>query len=413
MSVVYKLGEGPINYEWNIRYIIIRGKELTYSVTINSEEKRTINLEGAITSNICRIKGNKYSFALIIPIFQVLFFSTNSYQDTLSFRDQVIQSASSLKSKRPNSAESQLENVVNIQHPHLSLINKTLSYSIDFATKIETLKRELVFDEYKYKSHYIGPIQYSFPNEISCDFWYIYIDILVYFLKLLMPVFIAYLLFIYSIYNMMMITFAFIISLSFMILNRISLFSYSSNVSCSYIVKAKTIINCNKNKVISLLRNNTLRNEWDNNATQVHCFKDNEMRIGIDVVPSINNFCINLCMKINEMLFTKKIANPQLVFDRIEFKDKEGNEYFLFKSPESKGNTLFNENVFELFVVKSVKDVHEEKTLVVYMTNNDWRNYDMSYSIRQYVKEQRLNVVNSLRDYLQSSDIANSIESFL
>lgn len=415
MSVIYKLGEGPINYEWNMRYITIKGKELTYFLTINSEEKRTINLEGAITSNICRIKGNKYSFALIIPIFQVLFFSTNSYQETLSFQKQIIQAASSssfLKSKRANSSLSQIENEMINQYPISSSVNQSLFYAVDITTKIETLRKEIVFDEQKFKSYYIGSIQYSFPQEIPYDFWYIYIDILFYCLRLLTPVFIAYFLFLYSQYTMIIISFVFLISLCHIIMMKTSLFSYSSKINCSYISKSKTIISCNKDKVILLLRNNGLRSEWDNNTKTVHCFKDNEMKIDNDLIPAIDNFWISLLIKINDIL-TRKPGNSKLLFERMEFKDKEGNEYFLFKNDESKGNTLNNESPFELFMVKSIKDVYEEKTLVVYITNCECKNYDLSYSIRQYVKKQRLSVLNSLREYLISGDIANSIKSFL
>jgi len=65
---IYKLGEGPINYDWNQRYFVLipEKKELTYFNSENDTERvNTYDLSGGrdlvLISSLTEIEGREHS----------------------------------------------------------------------------------------------------------------------------------------------------------------------------------------------------------------------------------------------------------------------------------------------------------------------------------------------------------------
>ena len=92
MSILYKLGDGPINYEWNKRYCTIEATELIYSQSLNDIDKKTINIQGAAVSNICKIKGMNFSFCISIPppLNKIIYLAGNNFQECSKFREKCL-----------------------------------------------------------------------------------------------------------------------------------------------------------------------------------------------------------------------------------------------------------------------------------------------------------------------------------
>ena len=92
MSILYKLGEGPINYDWNKRYCSIEATELIYSQATNDNDSKTINIQGAAVSNICKIKGKNFSFCISIPppLNKIIYLAADSFQECSKFREKCL-----------------------------------------------------------------------------------------------------------------------------------------------------------------------------------------------------------------------------------------------------------------------------------------------------------------------------------
>jgi len=92
MTYLYKLGDGPINYDWNHRFAWIEGSELFYSPSLSDREKKTLNISGAAVTNICRIKGKDYAFGIILnpPTYKIIYFAFDDIEETENFREKVI-----------------------------------------------------------------------------------------------------------------------------------------------------------------------------------------------------------------------------------------------------------------------------------------------------------------------------------
>jgi hypothetical protein len=92
MSKLYKLGDGPINYDWNKRYCTIEATELIYSQTPNDMEQKTINIQGAAISNICKIKGKNFCFCISIPppLNKIIYLAADNYQECAKFREKCL-----------------------------------------------------------------------------------------------------------------------------------------------------------------------------------------------------------------------------------------------------------------------------------------------------------------------------------
>lgn len=92
--LVYKLGDGPINYDWNLRYVSFEHSDLSYSADRNLEDKKTVNIQGAAVTNICQIKNKEFAFGLILnpPTNKILYFACDDLNSTKLFRDNTIKS---------------------------------------------------------------------------------------------------------------------------------------------------------------------------------------------------------------------------------------------------------------------------------------------------------------------------------
>ncbi len=92
MIYLYKLGDGPINYDWNHRYAWIEGSELFYSPSLDDREKKTLNISGAAVTNICKIKGKDYAFGIILnpPTNKIIYFASDDIQETENFKERVV-----------------------------------------------------------------------------------------------------------------------------------------------------------------------------------------------------------------------------------------------------------------------------------------------------------------------------------
>lgn len=64
---LYKMGNGPINFDWNLRYFVLdkENKNLTYFGNENDKKARgIINLSQGIVSNVMPIKGRNFCFTI-------------------------------------------------------------------------------------------------------------------------------------------------------------------------------------------------------------------------------------------------------------------------------------------------------------------------------------------------------------
>jgi len=65
----------------------------------------------------------------------------------------------------------------------------------------------------------------------------------------------------------------------------------------------------------------------------------------------------------------------------------------------------------EMFILMSVKEVYENKTLLIYITNFDYK-ANIPYFLKQILKESRLEIISYIRDYamsVQDSDILKNL----
>lgn len=92
MTYLYKLGDGPINYDWNHRYAWLDGSELFYSPSLDDAEKKTLNIYGAAVSNICKIKNKDYAFGILLnpPTYKIIYFAFDDLEEAQNFRDKVL-----------------------------------------------------------------------------------------------------------------------------------------------------------------------------------------------------------------------------------------------------------------------------------------------------------------------------------
>ena len=89
---IYKLGDGPFNFDWNMRYIVLDEANMTLAYFMNerdSEPRGIIPLKGALISNVTQIKEREHSFSVQTPPpnGHTFFFSCNSLNDSVSWRE--------------------------------------------------------------------------------------------------------------------------------------------------------------------------------------------------------------------------------------------------------------------------------------------------------------------------------------
>jgi hypothetical protein len=92
MTYLYKLGDGPINYDWNHRYAWLEGSELFYCPSLDEREKKTLNISGAAVTNICKIKNKDYAFGVILnpPTNKIIYFAFDDLKETEKFRENLV-----------------------------------------------------------------------------------------------------------------------------------------------------------------------------------------------------------------------------------------------------------------------------------------------------------------------------------
>lgn len=103
---MFKLGDGPINYDWNRRYFVLdckikttykyiaQAQELTYYLSETETTARgSIMLAEALISNITLIKERQHSFSVQTapqPQGKTYFFSCNTFEESLDWQECLI-----------------------------------------------------------------------------------------------------------------------------------------------------------------------------------------------------------------------------------------------------------------------------------------------------------------------------------
>ena len=122
-----------------------------------------------------------------------------------------------------------------------------------------------------------------------------------------------------------------------------------------------------------------------------------------------------------------------MTMEIVKYVDNKNNYYIAFrqKNCNSASSTSVNDTgLFELFVLIPVKDIDDEKTLVIFLTNfdagsiglvsnmnfniNTKNNYKVSppFFMNQQIKEERLNILSTLKEYLKVSYVNIKNEDF-
>ncbi len=176
--MVYKLGEGPFNYDWNIRYIKIQGSDLYYSPYDNEKDMKVINIEGSPVSSICKIKDKSFSLCITLPppLNKSIFLATDTLQECNILREKIIKATmnehqtenyhTDLDEQISNFNFDKIKNLKDdVISVGLSKINKfNKFYSDEFFKKLEFLKNEIVSLNFKYKGKYKNDMKIYSPG---------------------------------------------------------------------------------------------------------------------------------------------------------------------------------------------------------------------------------------------------------
>ena len=97
-SYIYKLGDGPINYNWNKRYITLNylTKELSYFMYEEDAKPRgSINVASALISNIELIKDRPHSFMITPnpPHGKNYYISCDTLEECTEWRNAILKTA--------------------------------------------------------------------------------------------------------------------------------------------------------------------------------------------------------------------------------------------------------------------------------------------------------------------------------
>jgi hypothetical protein len=482
MSMIYKLGEGPINYDWNPRYVSIEGTEIFYSPSQNDSDRKTINVYEGAVSNICKIKGKNFAFCVILPppTNKSLFFAADTYDEILTFRNNVLKATlNSLDNEKDERIlTEQLEMKVKItpynnsynnrftnklktnffskENPNvnLSLITQMFSQSQEipeeFRKKLEQLKNEIILNESKFISKFIGDLKVSIPvNHSQIEYFAFFKNFFMKIIKIIFTLILLHAFFknfifensntlMYCIFQLVeLICYYFLIknlkNISF--LNPLNLKSSNSldlDSKCDYIVKTSTLFEGDKNEILTLLCNPKLRSEWDYFIREKKdiIVKDSQKNTTNSTNSFQNNFSMKLSFPVTSVFsnfYTNFLSSTEsLQIETIKYVDSKNNYYIAFR--EKSDNHIpkdFNEsNFFELFVLVPVKDIDDEKTLVIFITNFDAGNLckdklnktskraHIPYFISQQIKEERLNILSTLKEFMKVSNVNIKSEDF-
>lgn len=87
--MIYKRGDGPIDYNWNLRYIFLDSDTLVYFKNqFDKVPRGFIDLRGAYVSNTHRVEDREYVFYVEVNE-RKFYFSGESREDTDSWRDEL------------------------------------------------------------------------------------------------------------------------------------------------------------------------------------------------------------------------------------------------------------------------------------------------------------------------------------
>ena len=212
--MLYKLGDGPINYDWNLRYVSIESTEIVYSPSPHDKERKTLNIYGGAISNICKIKGKNFAFCVVLPppTCKTIYFASDSYEDAILARNKMIKATLNSSEKEENLEQAEIisrtiersdlkkgnESVsakikdeklnTNLEDdPNYNINNKTtkkeicfengfhnnrnkfvrdeLNISEEFLNKLETLRNQVIMDDDNFFVTYEEGLKVSVPKE--------------------------------------------------------------------------------------------------------------------------------------------------------------------------------------------------------------------------------------------------------
>jgi hypothetical protein len=179
MIRVYKLGEGPFNYDWNIRYIKIQGSELFYSPNDGDKDMKEIDIKGAAVSSVCCIKDKAFAICITLPppVNKSIFLATDSLSESQSLREKIIYATFNddqtenyhddveehATNINLNNLKNNSEDVISVGLSKINKFNKF--YSEKFLERLEFIKNEISSINKKYKGKYIEGIKIYRPGQ--------------------------------------------------------------------------------------------------------------------------------------------------------------------------------------------------------------------------------------------------------
>lgn len=134
---LYKLGEGPINFNWNLRYCILEKNRLLYfNKPTDRNTKGVIDLDDAQISTLQELNSHPYSFTLRLQSGKIVHFSSDSQSEAEAWRNDISRGALQKRLTVDDSTEKQDE------HPrrHRRSI-RTVHTSVQMHHSIEQLQQ--------------------------------------------------------------------------------------------------------------------------------------------------------------------------------------------------------------------------------------------------------------------------------
>ena len=197
MSYLYKLGDGPLNYDWNHRYAWIEGSEIFYSPSLDERDRKTLNIYGSAVTNICKIKNKSFAFGIILnpPITKVIYFAFDDLYEAEIFREKIIKATSNtiyddtLINCEENDEKCNQIQIEKTKNNNEKLFNigfniKRKKNSEEFYENLEKLRKKYIVDDNKTIKKFARGIKISVPFELDfynflqnvfCKFFLIFI----------------------------------------------------------------------------------------------------------------------------------------------------------------------------------------------------------------------------------------------
>lgn len=445
MTLLYKLGDGPINYDWNPRYVSIESTEIFYSPQPNDRDAgKTINIYGGAVSNICKIKGKNFCFCITIPppTNKSMYLAADTFEDAVKIRDKIVKATQNdseevyiqetdnalMISKNVNKLNHDKDSITHVgfyKSNYESELNSYKKYKKllpeDFFPKLEELKNDIILNDTKFYSKFKNDLKISVPLKyLKYNYSSYFKPVILNFIKFFIIFYFANLIFSSYFLGSSYITILIEIGLILYALVKFKSKLYlrllqPKEEKCDYIVKSSMIIEGDRSKIVDVITNANVRYEWDffirnrsditlNNVVNNEIFFTGNIKFSLPY-----NFFLNQ--------FTE-IPHIEHKIEMIKYSDEQDNNYILFREKNVNRSNYINNNFFELFVLVPIKDVDEVKTLVIFLTNFDYtfnngsiygsKAVELPYFARQILKEERLNILTSLREYILVNDVSLS-----